>query len=310
MPDPLKQTLSATQTPALFGASPYLTRWMLLRHFIHGDAIDSPEHNRMDWGKKLQPLLLAQAAEDLHLEVRPNAADAYVRNGNLGCTRDAEIICPDRGPGALETKCVFDYSVWMQTWNGGKTLPRHIEIQTQQQMMVGDGAKSFGWGVIAVWVCGEMKYFQREPIPELWSAIRGEAERFFVDVAAKVEGEPFGDPVEAPLLAQVFPLKIGTSIDFTAHPKADHLAEQVRMMAWHGQERINHEKGEKAIKAALKALIGEAEEATFAHGIKVRAKQVNRAGYSVKPSSYIMLDVYVPEVAPLAPAAQPILAGG
>src|SRR3989442_9052297 len=128
MPDTTKQTISATQSPALFGVSPYMTRWMLLRHFIHGDPIDSPEHERMTWGKKLQPLVLAQAAEDLHLEVRPNAEDVYLRSEHfpIGCTRDAEIICPDRGPGTLETKCVFDYGVWMQTWNGGKALPKHI----------------------------------------------------------------------------------------------------------------------------------------------------------------------------------------
>src|SRR5215469_3216944 len=149
MPDPTKQTLSATQTPALFGVSPYLTRWMLLRHFIHGDPIDSPAHNRMNWGKKLQPLVLEQAAAELRLEVRPNAGDVYVRRGLLGCTRDAEIFCPDRGPGALETKCVFDYATWMEDWNAGKDPPRHVEIQLQQQMAVGDGDVSYKWGVIA-----------------------------------------------------------------------------------------------------------------------------------------------------------------
>ena len=298
MPDPLKQTLSATQTPALFGASPYSTRWLLLRHFIHGDSIESPEHNRMNWGSKLQPLLLAQAAEDLHFEVRPNAEDVYVRAGQLGCTRDAEIICPDRGPGALETKCVFDYGVWMSTWNGGKTLPRHIEIQTQQQMLVGDGERSFGWGVIAVWICGEMKYFERKPIPELWDTINEEARKFFADVEAKNEGTPFGDPVELPLLSKLFPTKIGTSIDFTIRPDAEKLAEDVRMMMHHAEERIGHEKGEKAIKAHLKALMGDAETAVFLHGIRVRAKLQERSGYSVKPTSFTVIEAFVPQETP------------
>jgi hypothetical protein len=310
MPDPLKKTISATETPALFGASPYITRWMLLRKFIHGDPIDDPADNRMDWGRRMQPLLLAQAAEDLHLEVRPNAADEYVRRGLLGCTRDAEVICPDRGPGALETKCVFDYGTWMETWNGGKTLPKHVEIQTQQQMMVGDGKNPFNWGVIAVWVCGEIKYFERKPIEDLWTAINVESFKFFDDVEAKIEGEPFGEPVEMPLLARLFAPLPGKVIDFTTHPKAAELAEQVRMMRYHADARSGHDKGERAIKAMLKALMTDAEEATFLYGIKVRAKKIDRAGYTVKPSSYVTLDVFVPENAPVGPAPEQILKAG
>lgn len=298
MPDPTKQTLSATQTPALFGASPYLTRWMLARHFIHGDTIDSPEHNRMDWGKKLQPLLLAQAAEDLHLEVRPNHADDYVRRGRLGCTRDAEIICPDRGPGALETKVVFDFRVWMQDWAGGKAPPKHIEIQTQQQCLVGDGETPYQWGVIAVWIAGEMKYFERKPIPELWAEIEREAARFFEDVAAGREGEPFGDPVEMPLLTKLFAPVAGKVADFTAHPRAAELADHVQMLDYHAKEQAAHDKAARVAKAHLKALMADAEEAVFLNGIKVRAKQQNRAGYTVKPTSFTTLDVFVPDGTP------------
>jgi hypothetical protein len=299
MPDPLRQSLSATQSPALFHASPYVTRWMLLRHFIHGDAIDSHEHNRMNWGSKMQPLLLAQAAEDLHLEVRPNADDAYVRRGQLGCTRDAEIICPDRGPGALETKCCFDFGTWMRDWNGGKELPKHIEIQTQQQMQVGDGETSYGWAVIAVWVCGEVHYFERKPIPELWTALEHEAGVFFADVEAKREGDPFGDPVEVPLLNRLFTPTAGLTIDLSEHPKANELSEEARMMIWHSTERLGHERAEKMAKAHFKALLGDAEAATLPGGVRITQKLIERAGYTVKPSRYTTIDAFVPEGAAL-----------
>lgn len=304
MPDPIRKTLSATQTPALFGASPYVTRWMLLRHFIHGDPIDNPEHNRMDWGKRMQPMVLAQAADDLRVEVRPNTDDTYVRRGLLGCTRDGDVICPDRGPGAVETKCVFDYGVWMQTWSGGKSLPRHIEIQLQQQMMVGDGEKPFEWGVLAVWLCGEMKYFERKPIPELWTQIEVAALSFFDDVEAKQEGEPFGEPVEVPLLAKVFPLVVGTKVDLTTHPRAAELAEQASLMRYHAEARAGHEKGEKAIKAMFKALLGEADEATLPNGIRIRQKQQSRAGYTVKPTTFTIIDAFIPDEAML-PTSEP-----
>lgn len=311
MPDPTKATISATEVPALFGASPYLTRWMLYKKFADGVELDGAADNRMDWGSRMQPLLLAQAAEDLRLEVRPN--EAYVRNGLIGCTRDAEIICPDRGPGALETKCVFDYGVWMRDWAGGKTPPRHYEIQLQVQMYVGNGdASPFHWGVLGAWVGGEMKYFQREPIPELWDEFHKEAKRFFDDVANKREPNPFGEPVEMALLQRLYPPKVGTSVDFTSHPRAEELAEQIRMMNYHGAERLGHEKGERAIKALLKALLGDAEEATFAHGIKVTQKQQSRAGHTVKPSTFTTISAFVPDNAPtLAPAkTDNSLAGG
>jgi YqaJ-like recombinase protein len=304
MPDPTRKTLSATQTPALFGASPYLTRWMLLRHFIHGDPIDSPEHNRMDWGKRMQPMILQQVAEDLHLGVKINTEDTYVRRGLLGCTRDAEVFCPDRGRGTVEAKCVFDYGVWMETWGGGKTPPRHIEIQTQQQMLVGDGddEQTYTWGVIAVWVCGEVKYFERKPIETLWHRLNDEALKFFDDVAAKREGSPFGEPVEAPLLAQLFPPVEGKVLDLTTRADAEELTNQVKLMKHHGELANSNEKEKKRIEAQVRAIIGDAETAKLLGGVEVRATRVNKAGHTVKPHSYTLIKPFVPsEQVPLVP---------
>jgi hypothetical protein len=294
MPDPRRDTVSATEISALFGANPYLTRWMLLRRFIHGDDISSPAHNRMDWGTKLQPLVLAQAAEELHLEVKPNAEDVYLRRGNLGCTRDAEVICPDRGPGALETKCVFDHRTWMQHWDGGKTLPRHIELQLQQQMYVGDGVESYAWGCIAVWVCGEMFYFERAPIPEVWETMTEAAETFFKAVAAGDEGDPFGVPVEMPLLNKLFAPKPGKVIELTSRDDAEAIVGFARGFVELDARAKETAKQAAGLKAKLRALIGDAEEAVLLDGSKIRQKTVNRKGYTVEPSSYNTFSVYVP----------------
>jgi len=298
--------------PALFGVSPYVTRWMLLRHFIHGDPIGSPEHNRMDWGTKMQPLLLAQAAADLHLEVRPNASNTYIRRGLIGCTRDAEIVCPHRGPGALETKCVFDYGVWMREWDGGKTPPKQHEIQLQEQMMVGAGGQPFTWGVLAVWIAGEMRYFERKPIGELWDAIEVKATEFFEDVHAKREGDPFAESVEWDLLSKLFVPRAGTKLDFRERPDAEKLADDIRLMNWHAEERKGHERGEKTLKTKLKALIGDAEESTFADGITVRQKQIARKGFTVEPTTYTSITIHIPEdeAQPTQAVFDNVLAGG
>lgn len=299
MPDPIRKSISATEAPALFDVSPYVTRWMLYRRFANGEEVFANENSRMDWGKKLEPLVIAQAASDLKFEVRPNLGpdgkQLYVRNGLLGCTRDAEVFCPDRGPGALETKCVFDYATWMREWGGGNNPPRHHEIQLQQQMKVGDGKTSYKWGVEAVWIAGEVIYFKRDPIPRFWDALEMEAERFFADVAAGREPEPFGSPIENPLLNEVFHIDPEKVIDRREDPEAIKIAEDVRQLEYHAKQRLGHERAEKALKAKFRGLVRDAGKLLLPNGISISAKTVNRAGYTAKPSSFVQIDTHVPD---------------
>jgi hypothetical protein len=294
MPDPARKTISATEASGLFHASPYVTRWMLYQRFANGVEIDSPADSRMNWGKKLQPLVLAQAAEDLRLEVRPNAEDAYVRAGSipLGCTRDATIICPDRGPGALETKCVFDYGTWMREWNEGRQPPRHHEIQLQQQMIVGDDKAPYTWGVIAAWVCGEMHYFERKPIDEFWTALIQEAVRFFVDVDEKNEPDPFGAEVELPLLRELFPLIKSERLDLTTHEDAAALLETMIQYKLAAEQKSTAVAESDRLRAKVLAVAKSAEELILPEGVVVRLRN---SGKSKR------ITVFRPEVGGVAP---------
>ena len=249
MPDPNRETISATQVAALFDASPYVTRWMLYQHFANGLDIDPDESSRMKLGKRVQLALLDQAADDLAFAVTKNESDLYVRSvkNKIGCTRDAEVLCPDRGIGALELKTVWDYSVWMTAWGGG-IVPRHIELQLQVQMMVGDGSTPFGWGVIGACVCGEMKYWERAPMVKLWKDIEERVVKFFRDIDDGNEPEPFGDPAEDPLMALLYP-----SADPEKEQDLDdiELGETARMYAWAKAEATGHKKVESALRPKL-----------------------------------------------------------
>lgn len=308
MPDPTKQTISATQSPALFGVSPYYTRWMLYKHFADDMPIDSDANSRMKWGRALQPLVMVQATEDLRLEIIPNNEDVYIRDGRLGCTKDADIICPERGPGALDAKCVFDYTVWMNEWNGGKQPPKHIEIQVQQQMLVGDGnGTPYKWGMIAVWVCGEMKYFERKPVAIVQQRLVEESEKFFDDLAAKRVPDPVGSPMETSWLAEAFPVIEGKVLDLREHPKARELAEHVAMYARASKQRLMYEKIEQDLKAKILAVASDAQRLEFLHGIKVDL-QTRRTGEAViKRKAFVskVIKPYVPENIP-----DDLLAGG
>ncbi len=314
MPDKTKTTISATEMPALFNASPYTTRWMLWQRFARGQEIEKTADNRMDWGKRLQPLLLDAAAQDLRFDrgdgierdVKVTAnpivdgADLYMRRGLLGCTRDGDVYCPDRGPGVIETKAVFDYRVWMEKWGGGATPPREYEIQLQQQMYVGDGEKPFEWGVLSAWVGGEMFYFERRPIPELWDSFQVEAATFFEQVRCGIEPPAFGAVQEVPLMTKLFSPKAMTVLDYRESADATEWAQKVAMMDWHATERLGHEKGEKAIKAELVALMGPGgyEKALFPHGINTTMKKQSRKGYVVKPTEFFVVSCYVPDDVP------------
>lgn len=291
MPDPNRATISATEASALFNANPYVTRWMLWQRFANGLDIDQSADNRMDWGKRMELLVLAAAAEDLKLEVVPNRDHAtgrqhYMSRGPLGCSRDAAIICPDRGPGALETKCVFDYRSWMENWAGGEQPPRQYEIQLQVQMYVGDGAMPFDWGVIAAWVCGEMFYFERAPMPDLWEALEAEAEGFFADLHAGREPNPFGSAVEMPLMRALFTPRAKTVLDLRERQDAMDVLENARMYVYHRDSRLGHAVGEQAALARLRATIKGNEELLLPHGANVRQSKSGR------------VKVYVPDDVP------------
>jgi hypothetical protein len=295
MPDPTRETISATESAALFGVSPYATRWMLYQRFAKGADIDATEDARMSWGKKLQPLVLAQAAEDLALEVHPNDGDTYHRRGLLGCTRDGEIICPDRGPGAIETKCVFDYRTWMTDWAGGDRPPRRHEIQLQHQMFVGGGrGPSYNWGVLVAWVAGEQHYFEREPITDLWRAINTEAATFFDDVKAGNEPDPFGQLIELPLLNELFPTVPDKVLDLSADVDAAKLSDKAAMFKHYKDSENGYKRTAEKLRAEFLALAKDNETVLLPAGIVIRVSPTKNGK---------RLNVHVPEFAKPAPGS-------
>lgn len=202
MPDPNKRTISASQAPALFNVSPYVTRWMLYQYFANNVPLPEPDNTRVDAGTRLQTAILNWAADELNLEVVENNIDQYYihQEHRLGCTPDGSTVCPSRGLGVVEAKNV-DWLIWKKEWTE-TAAPRHIEIQLQQQMLVA-GAK---WGVIACLVGGnELLLYEREINLDLWDALAQEADQFFQDVKDGNEPDPFGHAEELTMLADLYP---------------------------------------------------------------------------------------------------------
>lgn len=290
MPDPTKQTISATQSSALLNVNPYFTKWMLYHHFANGMDLGCEENDRIREGRRMQPLLLERAAAEFRLVVEPNEGNAYVRNGLLGATRDAQIICPDRGPGALETKCVFDYQVWMAEWEGGKRVPPHVEIQLQQQMLVGDGKESFAWGVICVWVAAAQFYFERKPVGNLWQRLLVEAGAFFRDVEAKREPDPFGLSVEMRWLEELYPTIPHKTLDLRDDEDAEVMTRKAATYLRAKGESRMREKLTEALRAEFKALAKDNETVLLPGNAVIRWGARNRLKVTVPGAEEIADD--------------------
>lgn len=262
MPDPFRQSISATQSPALFDASPYLTKWLLWQWF-KGLDVETDVTPRMRAGKQLQPIVIDDARRQLQLEVTPNFADEYVRNGPLGCTIDATVYDPQRGRGVLETKCVFDHFIWKNEWHNGQTVPRHIEIQVQHQMVVGNGKTPFEWGVIAPWVCGELQdCIPRQRDQAFEKTLTDEAAKFMASVKSGDEPDPFGTAAEAPLLRLLIAPVPNMTADLRDHAKANDWASAAAAFSRHREQASFHDKAREEARHQLFLAMRAAEGAS------------------------------------------------
>lgn len=282
MPDPLMKTVSASQAAALWNASPYQTRWMLWNKFAHGLIGDEPETERMKWGKLIEPLVIEECAKKHNLEIIPG--QKYYRRGMLGATRDATIIAPDRGPGTVEVKCIFDYSVWMSDWEGGKKPPRHHEIQLQTQMKVGDGdgTNPYSWGLLVAWVCADLHFYERRPIDALWTQLDIEAARFFGSIERKEEPDPFGSTAEIPWLTQMFETRRESILDLSAEHKHVKTVEELRLYAWHKAQSAGNHRAADEFRAKFMALARDYEAVILPCGYSFRIQRSGK-GKTVVP---------------------------
>jgi len=203
MPDREWTTVSASQVPALFGQSPYMTRWMLWHAFRARDLsmIEPAENERMWWGKMLQPIILAATAREFKLDIVENVANQYRQRGSVGATIDGLTSAPDLGPIVVEAKGI-DWLRWRDTWTATAAAP-HVEIQTQINMWAA-GAEH---GIIAACVGGNSPIFHRRELNrELIERCEEEARLFLESVRDGKEPDPLGSPLELPMMAQLYPV--------------------------------------------------------------------------------------------------------
>jgi predicted phage-related endonuclease len=253
MPDRSFETVSASQAPALFNHSPYMTRWILWHAFRARDLrlIEPPESERMHSGKLLQRVILAETADHFKLEVQENIEDRYDRAGQLGCTIDAHLIVPDQGEIIVEAKNV-DWLRWRDTWTE-TAAPIHIEIQMQQQLLVRNCPR----GAIACFVGGnQFLWYEREAMPEWHARLKEEAALFFESLAKNDEPDPIGSPLSLPLLAKLYPESDPAEIIEATDD--DDLGDTIRQFEWAREQATFATRLQEQMKAKILTRAGSA----------------------------------------------------
>jgi len=131
--------ITSTSVSALFGLSPYLTKFELW-HRLNGDAVvldDFADNERMRWGKRLQDTIAYGIAEDKCWSIC--RLDHYIRLPGLRVGSSFDYCERNEVPTYLvEAKNVDSLAFkdgWAET-EFGLEAPSHIELQAQHQMLV------------------------------------------------------------------------------------------------------------------------------------------------------------------------------
>jgi putative phage-type endonuclease len=237
-----KQNVGATETPALFGESPYLTKfelWMQKQGLA--PAPDLSDNERAFWGTIMQPAIARGVAERTGWDVR--SADVYhtlLPELGLGASLDEEIVGDPRGPGLLEIKNV-DRLQFIR-WEDGQP-PIHIELQVQTQF----AASNYTWGCIAVLIGGnELRLYERTPRPQTIDLIEGAVAEFWQSIRDNKPPPPdFGK--DGATLAQLYAAaEPGKVVDMSDSNRLPGLIAEYRRAS-------AEEKAGKAAKDAAKA---------------------------------------------------------
>lgn len=243
--------ITSTEAAALFGASPYMTKFELWHRKKEAEVVAITEGDRMKWGTRLQDAIAEGIAQDQGWKVR--RMDEYMRDSELriGASFDYEII-PD---GLLEIKNV-DSLIFKDGWivDEDKNIeaPPHIELQGQHQLLV-SGRKHL---VIGALVGGNrVVLLKREPDLAIHARIKEEVAKFWKSIADNKPPKP-DFAKDAAFIAEINSYaEVGKTI--SAEDNVRLLADEYKE---YGQAEKEAAAGKAACKAEILTLIGDAEK--------------------------------------------------
>jgi predicted phage-related endonuclease len=246
--------VGASEVAALFGCSPYLTRFELY-HRKKGNiatpkfnaVVDGvPEDERIYFGVKLEAAII-EAAKERYGYTDRDQVDKLSNGAGLGGHPDRRVICPERGPGILEIKTAD----WLVRKQWGDEPPAHYLLQSQAYQ----GLDRVQWGDVLVLVGGnKLERFCYEFRPKIYAEIERRVADFWQSIEAN-DPPPADYTRDIETIGELYRDGTDETIDLTA----DNLAHEAAAAFLFAKEsRLEAEKREDAAKAELLDKLGTA----------------------------------------------------
>lgn len=179
------QHVGASEVSALYGLNPYLTEFELWHRKVGNVATPefnaiaddgTPDNERIYWGVRLEATIIEAAKERYGYTDREQLPHLTDGKG-LGGHPDRRVICPQRGPGLLEIKCVD----WLVRKGWGDEPPENYLIQSNTNQ----GLDGVAWGDFLVLVGGnKLERFQYDFRAKLYADCQRRTDAFWASVRA------------------------------------------------------------------------------------------------------------------------------
>lgn len=251
-----KQDITSTESAALFGMSPYMTRYDLWHRKRSGNVPEFQTNERMQWGNRLESAIAHGIAADRGWEVSPMKEYFRIPAERIGSSFDF-IIKNLAEPAHLEIKNV-DFLAFRDSWiehdDGTVEAPEHIEMQVQHQMMVSGFKRAF---ICALIGGNRTAVIERERDDTVIAAIRARIAEFWRTVDDNEEPAPIMPEDAAAVIRLNQYAQPGKVLDAGDNAEIAALVLKYKVAA---AAEKNAAEDKEAAKAELFAAIGDAEK--------------------------------------------------
>lgn len=248
--------VTSTESAALFGMSPYITRFDLWHRKRTGIVPEFQTNERMQWGNRLEAAIAHGIAEDRGWQVSPMKEYFSLSDERIGSSFDF-IIKNLAEPAHLEIKNV-DFLAFRDGWiehdDGTIEAPEHIEMQVQHQMMVSGFPRAF---ICALIGGNRTAVIERERDDTVIAAIRARIAEFWRTVDAGEEPAPVMPEDAAAVIRLNQYAQPGKVLDAGSDANITALVQKYKAAA---AAEKNAVEDKETAKAELFAAIGDAEK--------------------------------------------------
>lgn len=251
-----REDITSTESAALFGMSPYATRFEIWHRKHSAVEPEFKASERMSWGNRLESAIAYGIAEERGWEIEPMKDYMRLPSERIGASFDFRILNLPDGPAHLEIKNV-DYLAFRDGWSdddGELAAPEWIEMQVQHQMMVSGYSRAFVGALVGGNRHVVIEYERRDDVIR---SIRQRIAKFWKSVDAHEEPPPvMPEDAEAVIRLHQY-AEPGKVLDASTNGDIDSLVS--RYQDAKRDEKLAKESAD-VLKAELLIAIGDAEK--------------------------------------------------